>query len=189
MFLVRKHSAKNGSRHSLISSPFNSLMDVICLRSQSSIICIVARLWAGRPEAQIPIEARDFSLVQNTQTSSGSYPASCLMGNEALSGVEWPKREVVNHSSPPSADIKNWGYTYSPHPSPICLNGVDKDSLMFVHVSFSLLFLSSSLLIILGVSIVLLHLCKNTYQLPVLLLVQNKFYVLSCMLVISFFSM
>ena len=91
-------------------------MHVICLRSQSSIIDIAARLWAGWPGARILIEARDFSLVQNIQTSSEAYPASYLMVTEFLSGVKWLKHEVVNHSSPSGADIKNWCYTNSPPP-------------------------------------------------------------------------
>lgn len=36
--------ATNGSRHSLISSPFNLLMHVICIRNHSSVIDIAARL-------------------------------------------------------------------------------------------------------------------------------------------------
>jgi len=91
-------------------------MHVICLRSQSSIIDIAARLWVGQPWAQIPIEARDFCHVQNIQTSSEAYPASYLVGNGFLPGVKWMKNEVVNYSSPSIADIKNWGYTSSPPP-------------------------------------------------------------------------
>jgi len=89
-------------------------MHVICLRSQSSIIDIAARLWVGQPGAQIPIETRDFSHVQNIQTSSEAYPASYLVGTGSLPRVNWMKNEVVNHSSPSVADIKNWGYTSSP---------------------------------------------------------------------------
>jgi len=116
-------------------------MHVIFLRSWSSIINIAARLWAGQPGARILMEARDFSLVQNIQTSSEIYPVSYLMGTEFLSRVNWPKHEVVNHSSPSDADIKNWGYTSSSPPLPICLKGVDKESLTFDHVSLFLLFI------------------------------------------------
>jgi hypothetical protein len=35
---------------------------------------------AGQSRVRIPVEARDFSLLQNAQTGSGVHPASCSVG-------------------------------------------------------------------------------------------------------------
>jgi hypothetical protein len=48
--------------------------------SQSSLVGIVTRLRAGRSGVRIPVEARDFSLLQNVQTGSGAHPASYSVG-------------------------------------------------------------------------------------------------------------
>jgi hypothetical protein len=49
------------------------------------------------------------------QTHSESHPASCQMGIGAVTpGVKWRKPEV-DHSPPPSSDVKNaWSYASSP---------------------------------------------------------------------------
>jgi len=47
------------------------------------MISIGARLWAGRSGVQIPVDAKDLSLLQNILTSCGVHPASHAMGTGA----------------------------------------------------------------------------------------------------------
>jgi hypothetical protein len=57
-------------------------------------------------------EARDFPLLQNTQTSSGAQPASYSMCIWSFFvGVEWPAHQV-EHSPPTKVEVKNeWNNT------------------------------------------------------------------------------
>jgi hypothetical protein len=68
----------------------------------------------------MPAGARDFSLLQNVQPSSGAHSASYSVGSGVLSWrVKWQGHEV-NHSHPPSAKVRNeWRYTSTPH---VCLH-------------------------------------------------------------------
>ena len=47
--------------------------------SQDSLVSLPTMLRTVRSRVQIPIRARDFSFLQNVQTSSGAHPASYLM--------------------------------------------------------------------------------------------------------------
>jgi len=47
------------------------------------MIGVVSRLLAGGCEARIPLDAIDFSLVQNALTDSGAHPASYSVGTRA----------------------------------------------------------------------------------------------------------
>jgi hypothetical protein len=49
-------------------------------RSRNRVVGIVTRLLAGRPGFRIPVGVRDFSLLQDVQTSSG---AGLLKGRNA----------------------------------------------------------------------------------------------------------
>jgi hypothetical protein len=52
---------------------------------------------------------RDFSLLHDVQTGSGTHPASYAMGTGAISpGVKWPRREVY-HSRAPCGEVKYGG--------------------------------------------------------------------------------
>jgi hypothetical protein len=53
--------------------------------SRGSIVGMATVLQAGQSGVQIPLKARDFSLLQNTQTSSGTHPASYIMATTVLS--------------------------------------------------------------------------------------------------------
>ena len=78
--------------------PFTSL----CVGNQSSIVSTATMLWSGLSGVQILVEARDFSLLQNTQR-----------GN-SLPGVKQGGCEV-NHSPPSRAKVKNeWNCTSTP---------------------------------------------------------------------------
>jgi len=41
---------------------------------------MASRVWAGRSRASLPTGTKEFSLLQNVQTSSGAYPAAYSMG-------------------------------------------------------------------------------------------------------------
>jgi hypothetical protein len=55
-----------------------------CVQSQDIVVNIMTWVWSGWPGVQIPVLARDFSLLQNDQASFGAHPASCLMGTRVL---------------------------------------------------------------------------------------------------------
>jgi hypothetical protein len=63
-----------------------------------------------------------YSLLHHVQTGSGAHPASYSVGTGgSFLGINRPGREA-DHSSPPSAEVKNsWCYTSTP---PIRLHGV-----------------------------------------------------------------
>jgi hypothetical protein len=64
-----------------------------------------------------PVEARDFSLLQNVQTGSGAHPVSLFNGYRlSFPGVKRPGREV-NHPPPSSPEVKN-GRSYTSHRLP-----------------------------------------------------------------------
>ena len=68
------------------------------------------------------------SLLKNAQTGSGARPVSYLMGTVGpLPWIRQPGCEV-NHSSPASAEVKNGCSDTS---LPICLHGMEKDTLTF----------------------------------------------------------
>jgi hypothetical protein len=73
---------------------------------------------------------RDFSLIRNVQTDSGSHPASYSMDTGGSSpGVMRPGRQA-GYSPPSSTEAKNkWTYTATPS---ICLRGVRRDSFTFL---------------------------------------------------------
>jgi hypothetical protein len=60
-------------------------------RSWSSVVGIVARLWAGRSGILILVWARDFSLFQNVQTSCVTHTASYSVNTVVhfLGGGDW----------------------------------------------------------------------------------------------------
>ena len=66
------YSWKNATEKDFSSSS----QEVLSESEQSCIIGLATTLRAGRFGVRIPIEARDFSLHQNVQTSSAAHPAS-----------------------------------------------------------------------------------------------------------------
>jgi hypothetical protein len=64
---------------------------------------------------RVPAKARDFSLLQNVKTGSGSHTASCSMGKGVRSwGLKGPGRDV-NQAPLSSAQLKcDWSYTSIP---------------------------------------------------------------------------
>jgi hypothetical protein len=53
--------------------------------SWGSIVGMATRLQAGQSGVRILVGARDFSLLQNIHTVSGTHPASCSVGMGILS--------------------------------------------------------------------------------------------------------
>ena len=47
-----------------------------------SVVGIMTVLLAERSGARIPVGERDFSVLRNVQTGSGTHPASCSVGTE-----------------------------------------------------------------------------------------------------------
>jgi hypothetical protein len=54
---------------------------IVC-GSWSSIVGIVAEVWAGCSGVQIQAGVREFSLLQNVQTDSGAHPDPYSVGTE-----------------------------------------------------------------------------------------------------------
>jgi hypothetical protein len=75
------------------------------------------------------VRERDFSILQNIQTSSEVHPASYSMGTRVLSlGVKQLRHEV-NQSLPFTAEVQNdLSYTSTP---PVYLHGVRRENLIF----------------------------------------------------------
>ena len=48
------------------------------------VVSIATRLRAGQPGARIPVEERDFCVLQNAQTISGTCPSSYSLGTGIL---------------------------------------------------------------------------------------------------------
>jgi hypothetical protein len=85
------------------------------------------RLWAGRSEVQIPVWARDFSLLENVQTCSR---ASLLFSGywSSFPAVKQPGHEA-NYSPPSRTEVKSeWNYISPPS---ACLHGMDRENLTF----------------------------------------------------------
>ena len=79
-------------------------------RSWYSIVGIMTRLQTGWPGVQILAGARDFSLIQNFQTS-GVHSTSYTVGT-GVPSCSRAARAKVNHSSSPTVKNK-WSYTSS----------------------------------------------------------------------------
>ena len=50
-----------------------------------SLVGMATRLRVVRPGFRIPVEAKDFSVIQNVQTGSGAHPAFYTMGTGVIS--------------------------------------------------------------------------------------------------------
>ena len=80
-------------------------------RSRSSVVCIVARLWAGWFWVWIPVSTRDFFPISK-MSRPALRPTSLLFNGVPgfLPVVTWPGCEV-NHLPPSGAKAKNeWCY-------------------------------------------------------------------------------
>jgi len=82
----------------------------------------------------------------------------------SLPGVQWPGCDV-DHSLPPSAEVKNkWSFTSA---SPVCLNGMGKDNFTFACTYCRVLREHCSCAMI--DSFQILSICRSTVTLPLLL--------------------
>jgi hypothetical protein len=86
--------------------------------------------WRSRYSDYATAWAVRYSIPGRDRRFFSSHPTSFSMGTTVFfSGVNWPGREV-NHSSLPSADVKNeWSFTSTP---PTCLLGVDRENFKFL---------------------------------------------------------
>ena len=72
-------------------------------------------LWDAQPSVRIPVQARDFTLVQNVYTSCGALPASYSVGTVVLSRCTAVKGVTLTIQPPVSAKVKNaWIYLLLP---------------------------------------------------------------------------
>lgn len=65
----------------------------------------------------IPARAREYSLLQNINTDSGSPPSLLFSGyiGAVASSVKWPRHEA-DRTPPSSTNVKNlWSYTPLSH--------------------------------------------------------------------------
>ena len=92
------------SARSLVKGQANRVWQRGLLNVGKCVVCIVPRLTAGRPGVRNLARRRDFSLLQNVQTGSGTHSASRSVGS--FLGVNLQRR-LVDHSPEYSADIKN----------------------------------------------------------------------------------
>jgi hypothetical protein len=63
----------------LVSRRCVTALLVSACESRNSLVGIVTRQGIGRSGVRIQVGARGFSLLQNVQTGSGLYPASCVV--------------------------------------------------------------------------------------------------------------
>ena len=98
--------------------------------SRICIVGVATRLRTERYGVRFLAGASDFSSRQNVHTASTAHQASYSVGTGVhFRGVKWPGREV-NHSSPPSAEVKSeWSYASIPS---IRLHGVGRDNFCFI---------------------------------------------------------
>ena len=91
--------------------------------NRGSIVGIVTVLLTGRSGARIPVGERDFSLLRNVQTGSGTHPASCSVGTEVLLRGQSGLGCAAKYSPPSIAEVRSeWSYTFSPR---ICVDRED----------------------------------------------------------------
>ena len=87
--------------------------------NRGSVVGIVTVLLTGRFGARIPVGVRDFPLLRNVQTGSGTHTASYSVGTYVLLRGQSGLGCVVKYSRESSAEVRNeWSYTSSP---PICV--------------------------------------------------------------------
>ena len=117
---------KYNTHISFLNGAYNILWEQSMIRD--SLIIMETRLWAGQSKVSFPAGERDFSVLQNVQTSSGAYWTSYSLDTRVLTqgkgaGV-W-----CYHISPSSAKVKNdWCCTFTP---PVCHHGAHWDSFTF----------------------------------------------------------
>jgi hypothetical protein len=104
--------------------------------SENSVVSIASRLWAEWSEVQIPAEARRF--LQIFKTGSGTCQASFFYRYWcSFHVVQRPGREVDNHHY-----LSLWLRMSGPIPLLlVCLDGLDRDVLILVCSSTSVLWL------------------------------------------------
>jgi hypothetical protein len=85
-------------------------------------------LRAGKSGVRIPVEGRDFALLQRSRPALGSVPPPTEWDRRSYPGLQRPGREV-NHLPPFTAEAKKeWNYTSTPDIRPY---GVDKENYYF----------------------------------------------------------
>jgi hypothetical protein len=73
--------------------------------SHCGVVSAVTRLRARRSWVQIPVEARQCSLLRNVKNSSGANPASCSkLYRTSLPGINRPYSEFM-HLTPSSSGV------------------------------------------------------------------------------------
>ena len=94
--------------------------------TQDSVNDIVTSLWAGWSGFSFLTFARDFCLVQNVQTSSGTHLGSYSVCTRVSSlGIKQPGSEA-DHVFPSCARVKNkWSHTFTP---PVCFHDIYGDT-------------------------------------------------------------
>jgi hypothetical protein len=106
-FLAETSYSSAPSVSSCVHSVLTILVDFVNDSSWESVVGTVTRLWAGQSGVQIPVNATDFSLFQNIQTSSRSPLSLLISGYHCpLLRVKQPGCELT-HSLPFRAEVKN----------------------------------------------------------------------------------
>ena len=93
--------------------------------TEDSVNDIVTSLWTGWSGFCFLTFARDFCLVQNVQTSSGTHLGSYSVCTRVSSlGIKWGSE--ADHLFPSCAMVKNkWSHTFTP---PVCFHDMYRDT-------------------------------------------------------------
>jgi hypothetical protein len=115
-----------------ICGNFRSRVGLLLSRSNRiwrSVVYVLTALRAGHSVVRIPVRVK-ISLLQNDQSSTGAQPTSYLMGTRGFPGGK-AAGSPVNHSPPPSAEVKcEWNSTSAP-PIYKYLQSVDRQKFTF----------------------------------------------------------
>ena len=90
--------SKSGMLSSFVSHlpPFIVFISLfVSSSSRDGKVCVVSRLRIGRPAIGIPERTKNFSVLRNIHTGSGTHPSFYPMGT----GIKWPRCDVDHSQS------------------------------------------------------------------------------------------
>ena len=123
----------NKNKNILLFHTYSSVRHILSITflaslSRGSSVSIVTSYSLDEPEFG-SWQGREFSRLQNIQTTSGTHSSSFSVDVRFLNPGAKRPRSDAGYSCPSREEVKNeWRYTSSP---PKCLHGVDRDNFNF----------------------------------------------------------